>query len=276
MRIPTFIALFALWAGGANAQLDHILAPLPAGTALAKLEQIPAAQGIADAQVAPQTSPVQPAVESHYDLTADQLLNEIQKQLVSYFGLKGDLKLSMVQNWRPVRLPSKDFDLTLVDYPSEGVTSSFTLRFKIACGGAQVGEWQIGLRAQLWQSVWVTQGRLDRGQALDRSLLKSQKVDILHEKQTFLPDDADPDGYDVAQGIGAGQAIAKQDVIERPLVHKGDVVEVVAIHGLLDIHMKALALEDGGANALIKMRNLDSNRDFNAQIINENQVKIHF
>jgi flagella basal body P-ring formation protein FlgA len=40
--------------------------------------------------------------------------------------------------------------------------------------------------------------------------------------------------------------------------------------------MKALALEDGGINALIKMRNLDSNKEFDAQILNENEVKVHF
>jgi len=75
-------------------------------------------------------------------------------------------------------------------------------------------------------------------------------------KQTLLSDDIDPEGYDVAQGIGPGLAISKQDVIERPVIHRGDVVEVTATEGLLDIHMKALALEDGGVNALIKLRNL--------------------
>jgi flagella basal body P-ring formation protein FlgA len=186
------------------------------------------------------------------------------------------LKLSFLRDWRPIRLPAKEFDLTLTDYPPDGVTSSFALRFKIVSGGAPAGEWQLGLRAQLWQSVWVTQGRLDRGQSLDRSLLNAQKIDILREKQTFLSDDTEPSGFDVAQGIAAGRPIAKDAVIERPLIHKGDVVEVIATQGLLDIHMKALALEDGGMNALIRMRNLDSSKDFNAQILNEDEVKVHF
>jgi len=196
--------------------------------------------------------------------------------VLAYFGLKGDLKLSLLRDWRPIRLTARDFDLTITDYPSDGVTSSFTLKVRIASGGVLVGEWQLGVRAQLWQSVWVTQGRLDRGQSLDRSVLNSQKIDVLREKQTLLSDEVDPTGYDVAQGIGPGLPVPKQAVIERPLIHKGDVVEVVAAQGLLDIHMKALALEDGGPNALIRMRNLDSSKDFNAQILNENEVKVHF
>ena len=247
MKIPTLVALFALWAGVASGQLAHILAPLPAVGESAKLEQTSGDPLKAAAQNAAPAGDT--AVKSFSDLTGDHLLDEIQKQLVSYFGLKGDLRLSFVRDWRPVRLPAKDFDLTLTDYPADGVTSTFALRFKVASGGVQVGEWQLGLRAQLWQSVWVAQGRLDRGQALDRSLLNAQKIDILREKHTFLPDDADPAGYDVAQGIAAGRPIAKEDVIERPLIHKGDVVEVIATQGLLDIHMKALALEDGAMNA---------------------------
>jgi len=271
MKRLSLIVLFGLWACVANAQLDQILAPVPAGAAVAK----PGQSGTADAQGNGPTAG-DSAAGSHRILTGDDLLNELQKQLIVYFGLKGDLKLSFISGWNAIQLPGKDCDLTLTDYPPNGVTDSFQLRFKVASGGVEVGQWQIGIRAQLWQSVWVTQGRLDRGQALDRTLLNSQKVDILREKRTLLSDDTDPEGYDVAQGIGPGQPVSKQDVIERPLIHKGDVVEVIATQGMLDIHMKALALEDGGANALIKMRNLDSSKDFNAQILNENEVRVHF
>ena len=40
--------------------------------------------------------------------------------------------------------------------------------------------------------------------------------------------------------------------------------------------MKALALENGAAGDLIKLRNLESRREINGQIINENKVRIPF
>jgi flagella basal body P-ring formation protein FlgA len=274
MKIPALFFLFALWTSAASAQLDQILAPVPDTPAPTAPDQAAASAGGADfTSVATVTAP---AAKSVRNLTGDDLLNEIQKQLSAYFGLKGDLKLSFVRDWNPVPLSGKDFELTLTDYPADGITNSFMVSFKIESAGIEVGEWQIGLRAQLWQSVWVTQSRLDRGQALDRSMLNSQKIDVLRERQTLLSDDTDPDGYDVAQEIGPGVPISKQDVIERPVIHKGDVVDVVANEGLLDIRMKALALEDGSVNALIKMRNLDSSKEFNAQILNENEVRVHF
>ena len=270
MKIRILVAFVALWAGVARAQLDQILAPVPAGLAGANVAQ---ASGVPET-AAPAAGAA--AARTPRAFTSDDLVNELQKQLASYFGLKGDLKLSLTRDWRSVQLPGKDFDLTLTDYPPEGITSSFGLKFKIASGGVQVGEWQVQIRAQLWQSVWVSQGRMERGQALDKSMLNAEKIDVLREKQTLLSDDTDPDGYDVAQGIGPGMPIAKQDVIERPVIHRGDLVEVIATQGMLDIHMKALALEDGGLNSLIKMRNLDSSKQFSAQILNENEVKVHF
>jgi flagella basal body P-ring formation protein FlgA len=40
--------------------------------------------------------------------------------------------------------------------------------------------------------------------------------------------------------------------------------------------MKALALENGTAGALIKLRNLESHKEFNGQIINESKVQVQF
>jgi flagella basal body P-ring formation protein FlgA len=273
MKIPALLALFLLSAGIANAQLDQILAPVASAPEAAASDQI-----AATADGANQSSPAAnaPTAKSTNSLTGNALLTDLQKQLASYFGLKGDLRLNLIRNWNPLPLPGKDCNLTLTDYPAEGVTSTFAVSFKITSGGIEVGEWQLGLKAQLWQSVWVTEGRLDRGQALDKSMLTVQKVDVLRDPQTLLSDDVDPDGYDVAQGIGPGVPISKQDVVERPVIHKGDVVDVIATQGLLDIRMKALAMEDGGINALIKMKNLDSSKEFNAQILNENEVKVHF
>jgi flagellar basal body P-ring formation protein FlgA len=59
-------------------------------------------------------------------------------------------------------------------------------------------------------------------------------------------------------------------------VRRGQIVEVVAKHGQLAISMKALALESGASGSLIKLRNLESRKEFSGQILNENKVQVHF
>lgn len=264
MKALACIAMLAVAGGVAHGQLDRILAPVAESPA-------EAAPGEGDVAKPAAAAPVEVVMLSEDEVTA-----EIARQLVSYFGVKGDLKLSFLRGWSPVQLPGKDFVLTITGYPPQGVASTFGLRFRVTSGKEQVGEWEEGFAAQLWQSIWVTQGRLERGQAVDRNALTTQKIDVLQARETLISDDVDPDGLDAAQSIAAGTPLNTQEVAERPMIHRGDVVDVVAVQGPLDIHMKAQALEDGAKHALIRMRNLDSSKEFSAQIMNENEVTVHF
>jgi flagella basal body P-ring formation protein FlgA len=40
--------------------------------------------------------------------------------------------------------------------------------------------------------------------------------------------------------------------------------------------MRAIAVEGGPAGAVIRVRNLDSQKEFVAQVLNENQVQVRF
>lgn len=262
-RIAATLAALLACYSTSFAQLESILAPVEQS----KTEQTTAQT------VQPSGSP---ATHTPRSVTGEDLLALLEKRLTEHFAINGELKLGLVRPWKTVKLPEDDFDVTITDFPAEGVSSSFPVRCKIVSSAQVVGEWQIALRAQLWQEVWVASGRLDRGQALDRTMLAAQKVDVLRDRESLINANVDPACYEVAQGIAAGRALTKRDVVERPLIHKGQIVEVIAKQGLLAVSMKAQALEGGIANALIKMRNLESRKEFTAQIRNENQVQVHF
>ncbi len=261
----TLIAIAALTAFHATglAQLENILAPVE-GT-----KSAPAAGQ-------PAQPPEPSATPAAHTVTGDDLLALLQKRLTEHFAINGELKLGFVRPWQTVKLPDAEFDVTITQFPPDGVSGSFLVRCKIVSAAQTVGEWQIPLRAQIWQEVWVASGRLDRGQALDRTLLSAQKVDVLRDRESLISTSVDPAVYETAQSIPAGRALMKRDIIERPVIRKGQVVEVVASQGLLAVSMKAQALESGIANALIKMRNLESRKEFTAQILNEGQVRVHF
>jgi flagella basal body P-ring formation protein FlgA len=78
------------------------------------------------------------------------------------------------------------------------------------------------------------------------------------------------------QSLPAGRPLTRRDVIERPVVRKGQLVEVVAQQGALNLSMKALALESGAAGDLIKLRNLESRREFCGQVLHESKVQVQF
>lgn len=258
--LPVLLLATFLLCASASAQLDQLLVPV-------NLAAVAPSSGQVGGKIA-----TQPALHA---LTPAEVLPPLAKQLGDRFSLDGELKLETVSPWGRIMVPA-DYDLTIVDYPGGGVSTAFTVRCQLSAHGESLGEFQVPLRAQLWRDVWVAEGRLDRGQSIDRSLVVAQKLDVLRERESLLAAEVDPTIYNLAQSVAPGRPLTRRDVSERPVIHKGEVVDVVARQGAFAIRMKALALENGIARELIKMRNLESRKDFTAEVVNENQVEVHF
>jgi len=251
-----------LWipcAASAESPLDRILAPLP---------KVASASGLPPQAAAP----ARPA----FALTADALIAELEKQAAQHFSVDGDLKFSLARVWAAIRLPEADWILTITEWPVGGLASTLLIRVKVVSGSETIVEGQLPLRAQLWQEVWFATGQLERGQSLAGPALTAQKADVLRERIALVSARIDPATLEVSQSVAAGRALTRRDVVVRPLIRKGQVVEVFAQAGQLGIRMKALALENGAAGDLIKLRNIESQKEFNGQVTHESKVQVHF
>jgi flagella basal body P-ring formation protein FlgA len=209
-------------------------------------------------------------------ITGTGLVAELEKELGTRLSLNGELKLELVSQWQTLKLSSPSFIVQLTDLPPGGLSRSFGLRFKIVSGADTFGPFQVFVRAQLWQEVWVAATRLERGQALDRTQVTPQKVDIFQERLPLISTAVDPGTLELTASVSAGRTLSRMEAIGRPLIRKGQFVEAVAQHGAMSISMKALALENGAAGDLIRLRNVESRKDFNAQVLNENKVQVRF
>lgn len=68
--------------------------------------------------------------------------------------------------------------------------------------------------------------------------------------------------------IKAGTPIMRTDLIELPVVRKGDVVAVEVASGASHVRFEAVAAEDGRSGDLIELRNPASGRNFKARVEN--------
>ena len=73
-----------------------------------------------------------------------------------------------------------------------------------------------------------------------------------------------------------GGVLTWRDIARRPLVKKGEVVEVSAVDGLLFVTMKALAMESGAQGDTVTVRNPESQKNFAAVVTDENRVQVRF
>jgi len=270
------LAAFAFWATGpmAFADFNTLLAPVPGAP---KRSVPPAAAPVTPALVAPPAAGIAPSLaQAPLLLTDGELLAAIERDLPKRYAIQGELRVSLARPWVALQLQSPDFFAECVQLPPSGLASNMPVIVRGVSGGKIVGEWPLQLKVQVWQDAWVAPQRFERGQVLSRGMLTVQKMDILRESNPLITGEQDISGFELAQAVQQGRPITRRDLVERTLVKKGQFVDAIGNEGALSLRMRAVAVEGGPAGAVIRVRNVDTRKEFFAQVINENQVQVRF
>jgi flagella basal body P-ring formation protein FlgA len=197
------------------------------------------------------------------------LLQNVAAQLSAHFRVDGELQL---ESLRPLVVPSGAIEVDILEYPAS-LASSMILRVRVP--SADPAEQTLVLRAQLLRDVWVSRQPLDRDAPFNGSLLDTRRVDALRERDAIPATEACRD-HIFARNVSAGRILTWRDVSRRALVRRGQVIEVSAVDGALSITMKALAMENGAAGDTVKVRNLDTKKEFNALVVADSRALVRF
>jgi flagella basal body P-ring formation protein FlgA len=269
--LSAILVSFAAAASLGASELGNILSPLAS---------LPADSAPAVFRGTPASEPAAPAVVTsvgEFTLAEDRVLDELQRELTASMSLRGELKLSFVEPWKPIEIKNgKDWKLVVDGVPKSGLSARFPLRFSVEADGKKIGTWQPQVKAQLIEPVWVSTRRLERGESINSAVAALKEIDVLNTNKELLTVDSDLGIFEVAQSLPADQVLSRSDVALRKLVRRGKVVDVLVNQGALNISMKAIALADGGAGETIGVRNIDSKKDFQAQVVGSNTVQVKF
>lgn len=206
--------------------------------------------------------------------TQEQFVAAVGSDLSSHFNLEGELQLELLRPWSAPGRAAQSWQVEITEYPA-APASSMMVRCRVRADGALGAEQTLVLRAALWRDAWYARQPLTNGSHFDPAQLDARRTDFLRERDA-LPASAGDGSYDFARGVLAGRLLGWRDVARRPLVRKGEVVDVSATDGLLTINLKALALQNGAKGETITVRNPDSKKDFSAAVIDENRVQVRF
>jgi flagella basal body P-ring formation protein FlgA len=257
--------------GQSYADLSDLLKPVPGAVGLRD-----SASKVRDGSLNAEARESSPQQAEQKILTEAELISAIEKDFPRRFPIKGELKVSLSRPWAPVKLPGPDFFAECIQIGGNSLGSNMAFTLRVVSNGKIVGEWPMQVRVELWQDVWVSTQRIDRGMVLESGLLSQKRLDVLREFVTPLTVDQDLQGFEVNQTVQSGRPITRREIVEKTVVKKGQLVDAVASEGGLNIRMRAMAMEAGSAGAVIRVRNIDSQKEFVAQVLNENQVQVRF
>lgn len=214
---------------------------------------------------------------SETPLTHERLLSAVTRDLSGHFNLEGELQLELIRAWTPPAKVASAWDIAIVEYPSLP-SSQMLVRIRVTADGKVVSsatDSTLVLRATLWRDAWVARQPLMFGATFDPAALETRRVDLFRERDV-LPAAVGDRSFIFARSVSAGRLLTWHDIARRPLVKKGEIVEVSAASGLLVVTMKGLAMENGAQGDTVTIRNPESQKNFAAVVIDENRVQVRF
>ena len=194
---------------------------------------------------------------------------EITERIRAHFGLEGDLHLVPVNGGNFA--PKAGATVSVVEFPAN-ISAQFLLRVRTEVLGEASQEQTIVLRANLWRSGWRLLRPRQSGEMLDLSALEPVRIDVLRDRDALS---SMPQGdYIFTRAVPPDRLLTWRDLAARPIVRRGQVVEVFAQSGPVSVSLKGMAMQDGARNEKIRIRNLQSNREFTAQVTGESRAMI--
>lgn len=224
--------------------------------------------------LAPQPAVAGTRSDTPVPFAQQDLIDTIARELTTHFNLEGELQLEMLRNWNTPDRVAREWQVQISEFPALP-TSSMLVRCRVLADGVSTGESTLVLRASHWRDVWFARQPIKNGGAFDVTLLDTRRVDLFRDRDA-LPSAVGDNSFIFIRSVQPGRFLTWRDVGRRPLVRKGDLVEVSAAEGTLSITLKGLAMQNGAQGEAVTIRNMDSRKDFTAFVVDENRVQVRF
>ena len=222
----------------------------------------------AQAETATDAALVAPAA-----FTQDTLLTELSRQIGERFQLRGELKLDVTHPFTSLAVAGP-VEVSILNCPAR-LSSSLLLQVRLQKDGRVLGDYSINLKVQLFRDAWASRMPIERGSNFDPAQLDAQHVDVLQQRDV-VPVDSTEGDLTYATSVSASRLLTWRDLSRRSLVKKGQIVEVTAVDGTLTITTKALAMENGAAGDMVRLRNIESKKDFSALVVADARAQVRF
>jgi flagella basal body P-ring formation protein FlgA len=186
----------------------------------------------------------------------------------------GELELRTTRPWIPVQIPDEDVALRILDLPSTGISPYFIVRFEVRTDQESIGTFQVPLQAKVWKDIWVTRSIVRRGMIFTEADVARERRDVLSLREAPLSLAAADDGLEIAENLVAGSPLYERSVRLRPVMRRGQVIEAKLHEGIMMISLKVELLEDGAPGQIVRVRNMNSKREFRGKVINESSIVV--
>ena len=98
---------------------------------------------------------------------------------------------------------------------------------------------------------------------------------MLRQHAGAVPSVSSLSSFELSNSVNVGAPLKWSNLAKINLVKRGEVVDVFASGGGIYITMKGVCLDDGVQGGTVRIKNLSSDKEFHAKVLNQNSVKVN-
>ena len=200
-------------------------------------------------------------------------LDEIQRVLTSFL-LQSDRHIDVKQIVmdKPVRIPTDSFGLEVVSLQTTQ-PGHLGVDFKSVAGSDEV-RFQLKAIADEWRVMPVAMRPLTRGSIVSAGDVQLHKINGTSVGRDAVENIGDVVGRSLTKDVGQGEMFKAGAIIVPPVVTVGSRVAIVFRFGRLEASATGVALENGGFNQEIRVRNEASKKVVVAKVLEAGLVSV--
>ena len=187
----------------------------------------------------------------------------------------GVWELVNVRSGKLPKLPEGDLDYRLAPNPSSN-PSSVSLNVYLTVNGREEATLRISGKVELKVMAIVAARRLEKGRMIEADDLMLTRVSTAGLRSGALTELSSAVGMTSRREIQAGDPIQDRDLYREAIVHRGDIVTILANAGALKVTSTGEVRQDGAVGDTVKVLNVNSKITIVAKVVGPDTVEVQF
>lgn len=134
----------------------------------------------------------------------------------------------------------------------------------------------VPVELNVYDRVVVAARSVDRGATLNSADLVVEERETSALPASYMRDPAELAGFTLARSVVAGTVISPSVLAADHIIHRGDVVTLIAQSGAMIVRAQGRAMNDAALRATVRVQNLGSGRQVEGVVSGAGVVEVAF
>jgi len=204
----------------------------------------------------------------------ESLITVAREFLLQSIPVEPEETLKVSVNPPDAKLKLAACDVSIKTDFSEGSNKVHASGVELSCAAPKPWKIALPVSVSIMANVLVAKHNISSHQTINEDDVDLAVVDKTHLYSGSFKNKDEVLGLVTGQTIVAGMVLNKHNLQQPIIVHRNEVIDLIARNNAVSVSMKGLARSDGGLHDMIKAYNPSSKRTLDAVVISQGKVEV--